>query len=113
MAKAKSPNNLKFATPLRTAAPAIPVIYDFDATDCDGYVYVPGRYVPGHTAHGPVWLTWGGNQDMASAWPDEYCDEAYAISDAKDSYKKTVIEKARLNAFAAAFAFGARVWLGH
>jgi hypothetical protein len=58
-------------------------------------------YVPGNTARGPVCVTWGRDQQMTWAWLDEYYDEAYAIFDAKDSFKKTVIDEAKLNAFVA------------
>ena len=58
-------------------------------------------YVPGYTAQGPVCVTWGRKQQMTWAWLDKYYDEAYAISDAKDSLKETVIDEAKLNAFVA------------
>jgi hypothetical protein len=58
-------------------------------------------YVPGYTAQGPVCVTWVRNQQMTWAWLDEYYDEAYAIFDAKDSFKETVIDEAKLNAFVA------------
>lgn len=58
------------------------------------YVYVPG-YSPG----GPVCVTWGRKQQMTWAWLDKYCDESYAIFDAKDHFKKTLINKATISAF--------------
>jgi len=189
----QDPNNLKFASLLRAAAPAIPDAYDFDAThsgiptpmfandvlgDCVGLVVLdslklwrqkgwkaankpykikafaeveflnsdqvrqaiyadvglgvqlpqsaqeqistgqpwevangpgsqPGSwgghyiYVPGYTPQGPVCVTWGRKQQMTWAWLEKYGDEAYAIFDAKDSFKKTVIDKTKLNAFVA------------
>jgi hypothetical protein len=56
-------------------------------------------YVPGYTPKGPVCVTWGRKQQMTWAWLKKYCDEAYAIFDAQDVFKKTVIDKAKLNAF--------------
>jgi len=58
-------------------------------------------YVPGYTAQGPVCVTWGRKQQMTWAWLDKYYDEVYAIFDAKDSLKETVIDEAKLNAFVA------------
>jgi hypothetical protein len=45
-------------------------------------------YVPGYTKKGPVCVTWGRKQQMTWAFIDKYCDEAYAIFDAKDTLKK-------------------------
>jgi hypothetical protein len=56
-------------------------------------------FVPGYTPAGPVCVTWGRKQQMTWDWLDRYCDEAYAIFDAKDSFKKTVVDKAKLHAF--------------
>lgn len=56
-------------------------------------------YVPGYTPDGPVCVTWGRKQQMTWAWLDKYCDEAYAIFDAKDSFKKSIIDKAKITAF--------------
>lgn len=42
-------------------------------------------YVPGYNATGPVCVTWGRKQQMTWAYFDKYCDEAYAIIDAKDT----------------------------
>jgi len=56
-------------------------------------------YVPGYTARGPVCVTWGRDQQMTWAWRDGYYDEACAIFDAKDSFRKAVIDEAKLNAF--------------
>jgi hypothetical protein len=58
-------------------------------------------YVPGYTAQGPVCVTWGRKQQMTWAWLDKYQDEAYAIFDAKNTFKETVIDEATLNAFVA------------
>jgi hypothetical protein len=55
-------------------------------------------YVSGYTPSGPVCVTWGRKQQMTWAWLDKYCDEAYAIFDAKDSFKKTIINKAKITA---------------
>jgi len=55
-------------------------------------------FVPGYTALGPVCVTWGRKQQMTWDWLDKYCDEAYAIFDAKNSAKKTVISFAKLDA---------------
>jgi hypothetical protein len=61
-------------------------------------------YVPGYTPQGPVCVTWGRKQQMTWAWLDRYCDEAYAIFDAKDRFKKTVIDKTKLNDFVASLS---------
>jgi hypothetical protein len=58
------------------------------------YVYVPG-YMPS----GPVCVTWGRKQQITWAWLDKYCDEAYAIFDAKNRFKKAMIDQARIAAF--------------
>src|SRR5258706_5305111 len=56
-------------------------------------------YVPGYTPDGPVCVTWGRKQQMTWAWLDKYCDEAYAIFDAKDRFKKSIIDKKKITAF--------------
>jgi len=56
-------------------------------------------YIPGYTPDGPVCVTWGRKQQMTWAWLDKYCDEAYAIFDAKNHFKKTVIDKKKISAF--------------
>ena len=56
-------------------------------------------YVPGYTKKGPVCVTWGRKQQMSWAWFNKYCDEAYAIFDAKDSFKKAQISKAAISEF--------------
>jgi hypothetical protein len=58
-------------------------------------------YVPGYTPAGPVCVTWGKKQQMTWAWLSKYCDEAYAIFDAKDSFKKALIDKPKIIAFLA------------
>jgi hypothetical protein len=58
-------------------------------------------YVPGYTPDGPVCVTWGRKQQMSWDWLDKYCDESYAIFDAKDSFKKKIIDKKKLTAFLA------------
>ena len=61
------------------------------------YVYVVG-YLP----TGPVCVTWGRKQRMTWAWFDKYCDEAYAIFDAKDGFSKATISSPRIAEFLAA-----------
>ena len=56
-------------------------------------------YVSGYTPSGPVCVTWGRKQQMTWAWFRKYCDEAYAMFDAKDSFKKTLIDKNKITSF--------------
>jgi hypothetical protein len=56
-------------------------------------------YVCGYTRSGPVCITWGRKQQMTWAWFDKYCDEAYAIFDAKNKFKKARIDQAKLKVF--------------
>jgi hypothetical protein len=56
-------------------------------------------YVPGYTPKGPVCVTWGRKQQMTWAWVNKYCDEAYAIFDANNRFKKAMIDKAKITAF--------------
>jgi hypothetical protein len=56
-------------------------------------------YVPGYTPAGPVCVTWGRKQQMTWAWLDAYCDEAYAIFDAKNSFKKKFVSEVKIKAF--------------
>lgn len=56
-------------------------------------------YVPGYTKAGPVCVTWGRKQQMTWAWLRKYCDEAYAIFDAKNRFKKTQIDTKAIGAF--------------
>src|SRR5262249_2414056 len=56
-------------------------------------------YIPGYTPDGPVCVTWGRKQQMTWAWFDKYCDEAYGIFDAKDHFKKTMIDKKKISSF--------------
>lgn len=65
-------------------------------------------YVPGYTTAGPVCVTWGRKQQMTWAWLDKYCDEAYAIFDAKNSFKKSFIDKKKLTSFLATLKKSAR-----
>jgi len=60
-----------------------------------------GHYVlvPGYTPNGPVCVTWGRKQQMTWAWLDKYCDEAYAIFDANNKFKKNVVQGAKIAAF--------------
>jgi len=56
-------------------------------------------YVSGYTPAGPVCVTWGRKQQMTWAWVNKYCDEAYAIFDAKDRFKKALIDQTKVAAF--------------
>jgi len=56
-------------------------------------------YVPGYTSKGPVCVTWGRKQQMTWAWFDKYCDEAYAIFDGANSFKKALIKQAAIKEF--------------
>ena len=58
-------------------------------------------YVPGYTKIGPVCVTWGRKQQMNWAWLDKYCDEAYAIFDAKNTFKKSMVSQTKIKAFLA------------
>jgi hypothetical protein len=53
-------------------------------------------FVPGYTGLGPVCVTWGRKQQITWAFMKKYCDEAYAIFDAKDSAKKTRFLKMKM-----------------
>lgn len=56
-------------------------------------------YISGYTPDGPVCVTWGRKQRMTWAFLDRYCDEAYAIFDAKDRFRKSIVAKDRIAAF--------------
>jgi hypothetical protein len=56
-------------------------------------------FVPGYTPAGPVCVTWGRKQQMTWAWLNKYCDEAYAIFDAKNRFKKKLINVAEIDTF--------------
>jgi len=56
-------------------------------------------YVPGYTSAGPVCVTWGRKQQMTWSWLDKYADEAYAIFDAKNRFKKSMIDTTKITAF--------------
>ena len=56
-------------------------------------------YVPGYTPSGPVCVTWGRKQQMTWKWLDKYCDEAYAIFDAENRFKKSMIAENKIKAF--------------
>ena len=56
-------------------------------------------YVPAYTTRGPVCVTWGRKQQMTWAWFDKYCDEAYAIFDAKNRFNKSQISKKAIKSF--------------
>lgn len=59
-------------------------------------------YVPGYTKDGPVCVTWGQKQQMTWAWLDKYCDEAYAVFDSKNTFKKAYISKGTISELLAA-----------
>jgi hypothetical protein len=56
-------------------------------------------YVCGYTPAGPVCVTWGRKQQMTWAWVTKYCDESYAIFDAKNTFKKSMVDKTKVKAF--------------
>jgi len=56
-------------------------------------------YICGYNPAGPVCVTWGRKQQMTWAWFDRYCDEAYAIFDAKNKFKKAMIDRDKLKGF--------------
>jgi hypothetical protein len=56
-------------------------------------------YVPGYTKQGPVCVTWGRKQQITWAWLSKYCDEAYAIFDAKDTFKTKAISTKKIEEF--------------
>jgi hypothetical protein len=58
-------------------------------------------FVPGYTPKGPVCVTWGRKQQMTWGWFDKYTDEAYAIFDARNRFKKSVIDEKSIAAFLA------------
>jgi len=58
-------------------------------------------YVPGYTPKGPVCVTWGRKQQMTWGWFNKYCDEAYAIFDSKNSFKKSLIKQGAIKNFLA------------
>ena len=56
-------------------------------------------YVPGYTSAGPVCVTWGRKQQMTWSWLNKYADEAYAIFDARNRFKKSMIDTGKIAAF--------------
>jgi hypothetical protein len=56
-------------------------------------------YVPGYTPAGPVCVTWRRKQQMTWAWLRKYCDEAYAIFDGMDSFRKAMIDTTKITSF--------------
>jgi hypothetical protein len=44
-------------------------------------------------------VTWGRKQQITWAWLAKYCDEAYAIFNAENSFKKNIVAKARITEF--------------
>jgi hypothetical protein len=59
----------------------------------------PWEVTSGHTPSGPVCVTWGRKQQMTWEWVDKYCDEAYTIFDAKNRFKKTIVDSSKITAF--------------
>ena len=58
-------------------------------------------YVCGYTPDGPVCVTWGRKQQMTWDWLDKYADEAYAVFDADNNFKKAQISSKAIGAFLA------------
>ena len=56
-------------------------------------------YIVGYNPTGPVCVTWGRKQQMTWAWLDKYCDEAYAIFDANNHFRKELIEGRKITEF--------------
>ena len=44
-------------------------------------------------------VTWGRKQQITWAWLSKYCDEAYAIFDAKDTFKTKAISTKKIEEF--------------
>jgi hypothetical protein len=59
-------------------------------------------YCCGYTPQGPVCVTWARKQQITWDWLDKYCDEAYAIFDAKNRFKKSMIDVPKIEHFLAA-----------
>ena len=59
-------------------------------------------YIVGYTSQGPVCVTWGRKQQMTWEFFRSYCDEAYAVFDAKDTWRKGSIDQGKVAAFLAA-----------
>ena len=53
-------------------------------------------YVCGYTTTGPVCVTWGRKQQATWGWLAKYCDEAYAIFDAKNKFKANIVDPDKL-----------------
>lgn len=73
-----------------------------------------GHYVlvPGYTTAGPVCVTWGSKHQMTWRFFAKYCDEAYAIFDAKDTAKtRRAIDRQKIKAFLAALGKNKRAAL--
>jgi hypothetical protein len=56
-------------------------------------------YVCGYNPVGPVCVTWGRKQQMTWEWLDKYCDEAYALFDAKNRFKKAMVDTTKIARF--------------
>jgi len=56
-------------------------------------------FVCGYTPTGPVCITWGRKQQMTWRWVNKYCDEAFAIFNAKNTSKTKLVSKDKVKAF--------------
>lgn len=57
-------------------------------------------HIPGYTRIGPVCVTWGQKQQLTWSFFDHYCDEAYAIVDALNRFRKSnVIDAPKIEQF--------------
>jgi hypothetical protein len=56
-------------------------------------------YLSGYTLAGPVCVTWGRKQQMDWNFWLAYCDEAYAVFDAKNQFKKNWIDAKKIAEF--------------
>ena len=54
-------------------------------------------YLVGYTPDGPVCVTWGRKQQMTWRWLAAYCDESYAIFDARNRFRKNIIDEGKLD----------------
>jgi hypothetical protein len=55
-------------------------------------------YLVGYTPEGPVCITWGRKQQMTWAWLAKYGDEAYAVFDAQNRFRKEVVDQEKVDA---------------
>jgi hypothetical protein len=56
-------------------------------------------YACGYTPAGPVCVTWGRKQQMTWAWFGKYCDECYAIFDARNRFRKSIVSQPQIEKF--------------